>query len=145
MLAQSTDSQTNNYRSSWCWEESKPSIEKQMFIICSNLFSFLSFFFLNSQSIPGETFICHHYLFTIYWAKQKINQAIIHAYIATFENPFHRSITVTRLDPNAQNGRVLIKKTPLWLISKRSKMFLLLCTNRSMHGFNHIVECILHI
>lgn len=45
MLARSTDSQTNNYRSSWRWEESKPSIEKQMFIICSNLFSFLSFFF----------------------------------------------------------------------------------------------------
>lgn len=58
---------------------SKTSFEKQILIIYRNLS-----LFLNSQSIPGETFVHHYSLFTIYLALRKIKQAFIHANIATF-------------------------------------------------------------
>lgn len=62
---------------------SKTSFEKQILITCRNLS-----LFLNSQSIPGETFVYHYSLFTIYLALRKIKQAFIHANIATFLIPF---------------------------------------------------------
>lgn len=62
---------------------SKTSFEKQILIIYRNLS-----LFLNTQSIPGETFVYHYSLFTIYLAVRKIKQASIHANIVTFSNPF---------------------------------------------------------
>lgn len=85
---------------------SKTSFEKQILIIYRNLS-----LFLNTQSIPGETFVYHYSLFTIYLAVRKIKQASIHANIVTFSNPFPSSITITPMNPNAPNGLELKKKT----------------------------------
>lgn len=78
--------------------KSKSWIEKQMFIIYS--------IFLKSQSIPSETFVYHYSFYHILGGTENHMRILL-----LFFNIFHSSITVTRLNPNASNGRVLIKTT----------------------------------
>lgn len=144
MLAWSTDSQTNNYRSYWCWEESKPSIEKQMFIICSILFSFLSFFFKFTINSWRDIYLSSLFVYHILGEteNQTGHYSCVYCYFLKSLSPQYYCYSFWS---ECSKWACTYKIKTLWLISKRSKMFLLLCTNRSMHGFNHIVECILHI
>lgn len=105
-LAPSINCQANNYRGTSCLDEAKLRLKANI----NNIQKSFSLF-LNSQSIPGETFVYHYSLLTIYLALRKIKQAFIHANIATFFNPFHSSITITPMNPNAPNGLELKKKT----------------------------------